>query len=155
MALGYHFTTTLSIDGATVLTADGDRVGAGTRLTVVKDGVAVQYVITPAGTWIKPDAAEWQRLETPSAPYDPIAALEAPTSVAATAVDGTATQLDVVVPAASLGLAADAPALTLTVRVDNGTITSVGYATIVNSHPAVMQATIGAVVDGSAVVAPI
>ena len=155
MALGYHFTTTLSVDGAIVLTADGDRVGAGTRLDVIKDGTAVRYVITPAGTWVKPDAGEWQQMQAASATYDPIAALAAPTSVAATAVDGTATQLDVVVPAASLGLAADAPALTLTVRVDNGTITSVGYTTTVDSHPAVMQATIGAVVDGSAVVAPI
>jgi hypothetical protein len=155
MAPGYHFTTTLSVDGATVLTADGDRVGEGTRLGVVQDGVAVQYVITPAGTWVKPDDGEWQQLETASAPSDPIAALASPTSVAATGVEGTATLLDVVVPAASLGLAADAPALTLAVRVDNGTITSVGYTTTVDSHPAVMLAAIGPVVDGSAVVAPI
>jgi hypothetical protein len=153
MAPGYHFTTTLSVDGATVLTADGDRVGEGTRLGVVKDGVAVQYVITPAGTWVKPDDGEWQQLET-TAPTDPVAALAAPDSVAVTAVDGTATTLAVVVPAASLGLSGDAP-VTLSVRVDGGTIVSVGYATTIDGHPAVMAAAIGPVADASPVVAPI
>lgn len=154
MSAGYHFTTTLTVDGAVVLTADGDRVGDGTRLAVTQGDVSVQYVITPAATWVQPEGGDWQQLDTASASTDPIAALASPSAVAITAVDGTATIVNASVPAAALGLSGDS-AVSMSARIDNGEITSVGYDATIDGKPAVMQASIGPVVDGSPVVAPI
>ncbi|MCU1387889.1 MAG: hypothetical protein JWL72_1227 [Ilumatobacteraceae bacterium] len=154
MAAGYHFTTTLTIDGAVVLTADGDRVGDGTRLAVTQGGASVQYVITSAGTWVLPDGGEWQELDGDAASTDPIAALATPTSVAISSASGTATTLAATVPAASLGLAGDSP-VTMSATIDHGAITTVGYNTTIDGKAAVMQAAISAVVDSTPVVAPI
>ena len=154
MSAGYHFTTTLTVNGVVVLSADGDRVGDGTRLAVTRGDVSVQYVITPAATWVQPEGGDWQQLDTASASTDPIAALASPSAVAVTAVDGTATIVNASVPAAALGLGGD-NAVTMSARIDNGAITSVGYDATIDGKPAIMQASIGPVVDGSPVVAPI
>ena len=153
MAAGYHFTTTLTVAGAVVLTAEGDRVGDGTRLGVTKGNVSVRYVITPTATWVQPEGGDWQQLASTSANADPIAALASPSAVHVTGVDGTATNVDASIPASALGLVG-ADTVTMSARIDNGAITSVGYATTIDGKPAVMQATIGAVVDGSPVTAP-
>ncbi|MCU1397088.1 MAG: hypothetical protein JWN62_197 [Acidimicrobiales bacterium] len=154
MAAGYHFTTTLTINGAVVLSADGDRVGDGTRLGVTQGDVAVQYVITPDGTWVQPDGGDWQQLDSPAATTDPIAALASPTTVTVASVAGTATTVTAAVPPAALGLAGDTP-VDVSATIDNGAITTVGYSTSVNGQPAVMQASIGPVADATPVTAPI
>lgn len=154
MAGGYHFSTTLTVDGAVVLTADGDRVGDGTRLGVTQGDVSVQYVITPAGTWVQPEGGDWQQLDAESASTDPIAALATPSAVEVVGVDGPATTVNAAVPAAALGLGGG-DAVTMSARIENGAITSVGYNTAIDGKAAVMQASIGPVVDGSPVVAPV
>ena len=78
MAPGYHYRSTVTVDGVVAVEADGDRVGDGTRLGVTRDGTSVQYVITPDGTWVMTDGGEWDQLDTPAATSDPIAALAAP-----------------------------------------------------------------------------
>jgi hypothetical protein len=154
MSAGYHFTTTLTVGGAVALTADGDRVGDGTRLGVTQGDVSVLYVITPGGTWVQPEGGEWEELDSDAASTDPLAALATPTSVALAGTDGTATMVTAMVPPASLGLAGDAP-VAMSVRIDNGAITSVGYSTTIGGKPADMVAAIGSIVDPSPVVAPI
>ena len=72
MAPGYHYRSTVTVDGVVAVEADGDRVGDGTRLGVTRDGASVQYVITPDGTWVMPDGGEWDQLDTPAATSDPI-----------------------------------------------------------------------------------
>ena len=153
MAAGYHFTTTLTINGAVVLTADGDRVGDGTRLGVTQGGASVQYVITRGGTWVQPAGGEWQQLDSPAATTDPIAALAAPTSVTVASVTGSATTVTATVQPAALGLAGNTP-VDMSATVDNGAITTVGYSAMVNGQPAVMQASIGPVADATPVTAP-
>ena len=153
MAAGYHFATTLTIGGAVVLTAVGDRVGDGTRLGVTQGDVSVQYVITPAGTWVQPEGGDWQQLDTPTASTDPILALASPSTVTVASVTGTATTVTAAVTPAALGLAGDAP-VNLSATIDNGAITTVGYVADVNGKPATMQAVISPVVDASPVVAP-
>jgi hypothetical protein len=153
IAAGYHFTNTVSVDGAVVLTADGDRVGDGTRVGVVRDNVAVQYIITPEGTWVQPEGGDWEQLDTPAATTDPIGALRTPTSVTVTGVNGTSTTLDVTVPATSLGIAGEGSVVVSPV-IDQGTIKAIVYNTTVDGRPATVQAVIGAVVDSTPVVPP-
>ncbi len=153
VAAGYHFTTTVTVDGAVILTADGDRIGAGSRLTVTQNAASIKYVITADGTWVQPEGGDWQKLDTPAATSDPITSLSAPTSVTVASTHGTTTNLTVTVPSASLGLSGDPVALTVVVT--GGALTGVLYQTTVNSKPATVQATVGAVADATPVVAPI
>lgn len=154
LAPGYHYRSIVSVGGATAVEVDGDRVGEGTRLAVTRDGATVQYVITPAGTWVMPDGGEWDQLDTPAATADPIAALNAPSAVTVLSASPEVSTMTVAVPAASLGLTGDGAA-ELTVTVTNGVITSVAYRTVVDGQDASVETAIGPVVDGSEVVPPI
>lgn len=154
LAPGYHFATTVTIDGVVTITSEGDRVGDGTRLTIVRDGASVAYVITPAGTWVQPDGGEWEQLDTVAASTDPIQALGAPLSVIVTAGDGTAIRLAVSVPAASLGLPGDVPQ-TVSVLIDGTTVREVGYSTAVGNGTATVVAILSPIVDTTPVVAPV
>lgn len=153
-APGYHYHSTVTVGGTTVLEADGDRIGDGTRVGVVRDGVTVQYIITPSGTWVQLDGGEWDLLDTPAATADPINALRSPVAATVASVDGTAVHLSVSVPAASLGLVGDATAV-LAVVVDSGNLTGVVYSTTVDGQPATVETTVGPVIDGTPVVAPV
>ncbi len=154
ISAGYHFATTVTVDGATVLSAEGDRVADGTRLSVTQNSASVKYVITPVGTWVKPGDGDWQKLDTPAATTDPILALQSPTAVTVDSADPAATTLSVSVSAQSLGLTGDAQVV-VAVAITGGSLRSVSYSTTIADKAAAVQASIGAVVDGSPVVAPI
>jgi hypothetical protein len=144
----------VTVNGAVALTADGDRVGAGSRFTLTQNSVSVQYVTTADGTWVQPDGGDWQKLDTPAATSDPIQALQTPTAVSVTASDGTTTSLAVTVTGTSLGLT-DAGPVAVTAGLTGAALTSVAYQTTVGNEPAMVQATVGPVVDSTPVVAPI
>ena len=154
LGAGYHFSTAVTVNGAVILTADGDKVGAGTRLKVVQNSAAVQYVITANGTWVMPDGGQWQQLDTAPAATDPIVALRSPSAVAVTSTAGTTVNLAVTVAASALGVSGDAP-VSVALTIVNGVVNTITYATTVNSQPATVVATIGPVVDSTPVVAPI
>lgn len=154
ISAGYHFATTVTVDGATVLSAEGDRVADGTRLSVTQNSASVKYVITPVGTWVKPGDGDWQKLDTPAATTDPILALQSPTAVTVDSADPAATTLSVSVSAQSLGLTGDAQVV-VAVAITGGSLRSVSYSTTIAGTAAAVQASFGAVVDGSPVVAPI
>ena len=153
-ASGYHYHAIATIAGAVAVEVDGDRVGDGTRLGVVRDGVAVQYVITPDGTWVQPDGGDWDQLDTPPATSDPILALRSPTSVSVDSVDGDSVHLTVSVPATSLGLSGDA-IVPLAVVITGGMLTQVVYSTTIDGQPASIDTAVGPALDPSPVVAPI
>ena len=154
LAAGYHFTTTVTLDGVVALVADGDRVGDGTRVTVGRDGVVVFYVITPEGTWVQPEGGDWEQLDTPAATTDPIGALRSPTEVTVAANDGTTTTLAVTVPAANLGVALDG-VVVVSPTIVGGVLTQVDYSSTIEGSPATVQAIVGPVADSSPVVNPI
>jgi hypothetical protein len=154
IAPGYHYHAVVSVGGTNVIEVDGDRVGDGTRLGVVRNGVAVQYVITGAGTWVQPDGGEWDQLDTPPATSDPILALASPSAVSVDSSDGTTTHLTVTVPASSLGLSGD-QAVPVGVVLTGGAVTQVVYNTTVDGQPATVDTAVSPVLDGSPVVPPI
>jgi len=153
-ASGYHYHAIATIAGAVAVEVDGDRVGDGTRLGVVRDGVAVQYVITPDGTWVQPDGGDWDQLDTPPATSDPILALRSPSSVSVDSVDGDAVHLTVSVSATSLGLSGDA-VVPLGVVITAGLLTQVVYSTTIDGQPASIDTAVGPAIDSSPVVAPV
>jgi hypothetical protein len=153
-AVGYHYHAIVTIAGAVAIEVDGDRVGDGTRLGVVRDGVAVQYVITPAGTWVQPDGGDWDQLDTPPATSDPILALQVPLAVNVDSTDGESVHLTVSVTAASLGLAGDA-VVPLAVVITAGALAEVIYSTSIDGQPAMIDTFVGPALDPSPVVPPI
>ncbi len=153
LAAGYHFTTTITVDGALALSADGDKVGDGTRLVIDSNGAQVSYVILPAGTWVLPVDGDWEQLEAaPST--DPITALRTPQGVTVDANDGTTVQLTATVPSVSLGIPGDA-SVTVQVTVVGGAISAITYNADVDGKPGVVQAAIGPIVDGTPVTPPV
>jgi hypothetical protein len=149
----YHFVSTVTLDGAVALVADGDRVGDGSRLTLTSGDGKVSYVITPDGSWVMPDGGDWQPLDTDPADADPIGALQAPAAVQATSNDGSTAHFAVTVPPASLGVAGDAP-VQLDVAISGNLLSSVRYAATVSGKPATVTATFGPVQDSTPVAPP-
>jgi hypothetical protein len=153
LGASYHFTTVATVDGAPILTADGDRIAEGQRFAVTSNGATVDYVITPDGTWVQQAGQDWEQVDDPPSTADPITALGAPTSVALADAQGTTVTLTVTVPATAIGVAADGD-VPLTATVTDGVLTGVTYTTAVGSRPATVQATFGPPADASPVTAP-
>jgi hypothetical protein len=152
---GYHFNQTATVDGVVVLTADGDRLPDGTRLTLTGDGGVVSYVITPGGSFALAEGGEWEALDAEPDAVDPILSLFTPTSVAVAGDDGVTVQLAVTVPIASLGIAGEGD-VPLQVTFVSGALTNIAYSTTLeDGRVAAVNAAIGPAVDASPVVAPI
>lgn len=154
LADGYHFTTTVTVDGVVRLVADGDRVADGTRLNLTGDGGTIAYVITPAGSWVLPDDGEWEAIEAPPAAVDPIGALRSPSAITVDAVEGAVTRLTATVPPTALGLGGEAAAA-VQLLIDGTTLRDITYLTSVDGRPASVQATISALTDATPVIAPV
>ncbi|MGZ4806983.1 MAG: hypothetical protein ACXV5U_11410, partial [Ilumatobacteraceae bacterium] len=115
----------------------------------------VNYVITPAGTWLMPENGDWQADDSGAPAVDPIAALGAPTSVSVASNDGTTVQLVVSVPLSALGLPGDGDA-PLQVAIVSGALSTITYSTTTSDgKPASTTTVIGPPVDTSPVVPPI
>jgi hypothetical protein len=155
LVAGYHFTSTVTVNGAETLVADGDRIGDSSRLSLFSKGGSVAYVITPAGSWAFPEGGEWQVLDSPPATADPIIALQSPLAVTVGSSDGTTTSMVVTVAAAALGIAAEGNS-DVQVTVSGGVLQQVSYtAALADGTTASVVAVIGPLVDTSPIVAPI
>lgn len=153
LGTSYHFATTASVDGAVVATAEGDRIGDGSRLAVTANGATVQYVVTPDGTWVREDGQDWEPLDDPPATTDPVIALTTPTSVALGGVDGANVTVRATVPATALGIPGDGD-VPVDAVVANGVLTSVTYASTLGGKPAGVTATFGPPADAAPVTVP-
>ena len=155
LANGYHFTSTFVVNGAQTLVADGDRIGAASRLKITQAGATVSYVVLPTASYAQPDGGDWQQLDTPPATTDPIASLNTPSAIGVLKDDGTKIRLRVTVSAATLGVATTGNA-DLEVVVTNGILTEVDYGTAVNGGGVASVATvIGPLADATPIAAPI
>jgi hypothetical protein len=155
---GTHFRTSVTVGGAEVLVAEGDRVGDGTRLTIWSNGTSVAYVVLPTGTWVFPEGGEWDALDDPPASTDPLVALRKASSVTGTAnADGTAS-LTLAVDGATLGIldGGTVEVAVITTGIDAAAVLSaVRYSTMLDGNTAEVTTVFSPVVDPSPVVAPI
>lgn len=153
VAAGFHFRTSVTVAGAEVLVAEGDRVGDGTRLTIWSSGTSVAYVITPAGSWVFPEGGEWEALDSAPATTDPLQALRNATAVSGTSVDGVNATLVATVAANALGVPSDGTA-DVQVLVSGPTLQEVSYDAPVDGQTASVRSVFSPVVDATPVTAP-
>lgn len=154
LAAGYHFSSTVTVNGTPSLTADGDRIGESSSLILSGDGGTVSYIITPDGSYAKPEGGDWSLLDVAPATSDPIAALLAPVSVATVPTADGSVVVQATVAAVSLGISAEGNVDVQVLLVD-GTITQITYTATVDGGTAQVVTTISAVVDPTPIVAPI
>lgn len=154
LAAGYHFSTVVNVNGAPSLTAEGDRLGGASRLTLTGNGGTVAYIITPAGSYAQPEGGDWSKLDVPPATSDAIVALQTPAGVTALPTTDGSTLVRVSVNAVALGLAIEGN-VDVDVTLVNGVITQLVYNTPVAGGTAQVVTTVGPVVDATPIVAPI
>jgi hypothetical protein len=154
LAGGYHFRTVVSVGGAEVLVAEGERVGEGTRLTIWSSGTSLSYVILPEGTWVVPDGGEWEALDSAPATTDPLLALRTPSGVTGTSTDGVTATLTATVSAVALGVPSDG-VTDVTVGVVGDALTNLSHTATVDGQTANVATTFAPVVDATPVVAPV
>ena len=155
-ALGedYHFVTTATVNGTTILTAEGDRVGSGARLMLTSDAGAVSYVVTSAGSWAKTENGEWAALDVPQATTDPLSALNSPSLVAKVPDSPQGQDYAAVVQNDALGVSGGGTA-TLVVTVIDGRVTAVSYSTVALGQAAQVTTVLSTVKNADPVVAPV
>ncbi len=124
-ALGYHFVTIATVNGAVALSAEGDRVGEGTRLTVTTGGSTIEYVVTPESSWVFSDNT-WAELDETSPVTDPIGPLRAPLTLEVRSFDGTLSTVAATYPASALAIGADEPIEVLFIF-ESGNLRSMTY----------------------------
>ena len=153
VAAGYHFVTIATVNGAVAISAEGDHVAEGTRLSVASNGAAVDYVVTPDGTWVKKDGT-WTEISDPAPVSDPIGVLRAPTSVTVTSYGaGAPTVLTATYLPATLSLPGDAP-VSVVFTINGAVLGSLAYSTATDTGPADVHSDITALVDTSPVTLP-
>ncbi len=152
IAGGYHFVTTATVGDVVAITAEGDRVGEGTRVNVTTGGSTVSYAITPDGTWVFSDG-NWAELDEPAPAVDPVGALRTPTAVALTSYGNGPIVLTGTYPASALSLAGDGP-VDVALEIDGTTLRSITYVSTQNGAIATVRADVSPLVDATPVTLP-
>ena len=127
LAPGYHFVITAMLNGQVALATEGDQIGLASRQTVTSQGVAVDYIVLPEGTW-KGEGGVWEELEVPAPAVDPLAALRAPTAVTVVSHTAELTVLNASYAAAALGLPGDQSVI-VAIELTGTTLRSFSYST--------------------------
>lgn len=153
LAAGYHLVAVVTVNGAVSVQAEGDRVGANSRLDITSAGATVSYVITPEGNYAKPADGDWEQLDVAPATSDPIDALRAPVAVATAGTTDGGMQLTVTVNAVALGIQVEGN-VELTVTLVDGLITTIAYDAAVQGGQANVTTTISALTDTTPITAP-
>jgi hypothetical protein len=152
IAGGYHFVTTATVGDVVAVSAEGDRVGEGTRVNVTTGGSTVSYAITPEGTWVFSDGT-WAELDQPAPAVDPVGALRTPTAVVVTSYGKGPTVLTGTYPASALSLAGDAP-VDVALEIDGTTLRSITYVSTQNGAIATVRADVSPLADATPVTLP-
>ena len=154
LAPGYHFVSTVTVNGAPSLTAEGDRIEGSSSLILSGAGGNVSYIVTPEASFAQPEGGDWSVLDVAPATSDPISALLAPAAVVIVpTTDGTVV-VQATVTAVSLGIAAEGNVDVQILLVD-GAITQITYTAPVEGGTAQVVTLLSAVSDATPIVAPI
>lgn len=154
LAAGYHFTSTVTVNGVQSVVADGDRIGDASRLTITGSNATVAYVITAGGSYVKPEDGDWERLDVSPATSDPITALSSPSGIAPLPTSDGSVQVRVTVAATALGIAAEG-SVEVDVTLVDGAVAQVTYTAAIEGGTAMVVTVIGPVADASPIVPPI
>jgi len=132
------FSTTVTVDGATVLVMTGRSAGKASSAKVTTGGKIVEYVRIPPRAWARDGGASWVLVAADAAPTAPLDALAKPASVSA---DGTGdgTILQAVYPAKALGLTGDPVTVTITL---DATAVAFSYQVASGGHTTVSTTTL-------------
>jgi hypothetical protein len=80
LATGYHFVTTVTVDGKATLVAEGDHVAGTTQMTVTSGVSSTRYLVTRDAAWAQTDG-KWRQLDSAQGLTDPVSQLRSPLSV--------------------------------------------------------------------------
>ena len=151
---GYHFSSTVTVNGTPTLTAEGDRIESSSSLILSGEGGTVSYIVTPEASFAQPEGGDWSQLDVAPATSDPIAALLAPVSVATIPTTDGTVMVRATVTALSLGIAAEGN-VEVQVLLVNGAIAQITYTAPVEGGAAQVVSIISPVLDPTPIVAPI
>lgn len=136
-AAGYHFTTTVRVGDEVALSAEGDHLAGGTRMTVTSGDASIEYVIAEGQAWVAQDG-EWSELDEPTV-TDPLAALGTPASVRDLPDGG---RLEATYPGSALGLESADP-VPVVFELADGRIATITYRTESGGTEATVVAVLG------------
>ena len=108
------FETSVTVDGAVVVSATGRSVGAASELSVTTAGRTVDYLRVPPRAWAREAGGSWVLVDATTAPTAPLDVLSTPATLALVASDGGSSGLTATYPAAALGLTGDPVTVTIT-----------------------------------------
>ena len=149
LAPGYHFVINATVNGAVALTTEGDQIGVASRQRVTSQGVTVDYIVLPEGTW-KGENGVWEELEEPAPAVDPLAPLRTPSAVTVTGHSPELTTLVATYPAAAFGVPGDV--IDVTIELTGTTLRSFTYAT--PDGTGVSRTDIGPLTDTTPITSP-
>jgi hypothetical protein len=149
LAPGYHFVQTVTVNGQVALSAEGDQIGVASRRRLTSQGVTVDQIILPEGTWTGTNGV-WEELEDPVPAADPLAAFRTPTSLTVSGHSAELTTLVAAYPAAALGVPGDS--INVTIELTGTTLRSFTYATPDGSQTS--RTDIGPLTDTTPITSP-
>lgn len=149
LAPGYHFVINATVNGAVALSTEGDQIGLASRQRVTSQGVTVDYIVLPEGTW-KGENGVWEELEEPAPAVDPLAPLRTPTSVTVAGHSPELTTLVATYPAAAFGVPGDA--ISVTMELTGTALRSFTYTT--PDGTGVSRTDIGPLTDATPITSP-
>jgi hypothetical protein len=149
IAPGYHFVITATVNGTVALSTEGDQIGLASRQKVTSQGVTVDYIVLPEGTW-KGENGAWEELEEPAPAVDPLAPLRTPTAVTVAGHSPELTTLVATYPAAPFGVPGDA--INVTIELTGTALRSFTYSTPDGTQ--VSRTDIGPLADTTPITSP-
>jgi hypothetical protein len=108
------FGNTVTVDGATVVTATGRSVGSSSMISVTTGKRTVEYIRIPPKAWAREAGGAWVLVVADSAPASPVDVLGAPATVTGDGT-GVGAVLEATYPATALGLTGDPVKVTITI----------------------------------------
>ncbi len=108
------FGTTVTVDGATIVSASGRSTGSASTISVTTGDRTVEYIRIPPKAWAREAGGAWVLMAADTAPVSPVEVLGAPTSVSGNG-GGVEAVLTAIYPASVLGLTGDPVTVTITI----------------------------------------
>lgn len=150
---GYAFVAEVTVGDTVATRAEGRRVGNDAEFTVEASGSKVTYRTIGTNAWVQRAGAGWTAVDGSKTDADPLAALQAPTSIKDGQPVDEGVSLVATYPPKALGLtgATDLP-VTIVIRADR--TVEATYALDTAAGPATSKTTFSPLTDTTPIAAP-